>query len=408
MRYVKYFVVQLKRTVKLAVGVFPTAMLLFACLAIAGYVFLNQGPLVENQKKYKIGVVGDIGDSYLGFGIYAIQTLDDSRFMVDFIPMTEEEAQKAFRNASLAAYITVPDEFLDSIITGKNDVPIQYVSSEGQKGLAGYLMDELATVVSELVTSSQGAIYAFEDVVIDYGDSSDIYKWTEDFNLQLIENVLNRTKIVEVEEMGLAKGMMMKQYYFCAIVLLFCFLFGISSASFFLYRNADLGKWMKMRGIGTIAQVASEYFTYLLLMMGCTFIPLGILWTVTDGFAFLTIRTYLDELLLGLFPILMVIAAFHFALYEIVKNPVANLLLQFIGVVGMGYISGYIYPASFFPDGIAFVGRLLPTGAALEAFSNVILGERDTKVVLLLFLYFTVFAVLALLMRRRSIVKDNR
>ena len=168
MRYVKYFVVQLKRTVKLAVGVFPTAMLLFACLAIAGYVFLNQGPLVENQKKYKIGVVGDIGDSYLGFGIYAIQTLDDSRFMVDFIPMTEEEAQKAFRNASLAAYITVPDEFLDSIITGKNDVPIQYVSSEGQKGLAGYLMDELATVVSELVTSSQSAIYAFEDVVIDY------------------------------------------------------------------------------------------------------------------------------------------------------------------------------------------------------------------------------------------------
>ena len=146
MRYFKYFIVQLKRTVKLAVGVFPTAMLLFACLGIAAYIFMNHGPMMQNQKKYQIGIVGNIEDSYLGFGIFAVQTLDDSRFMVDFIPMTEEEAQKAFRKAALAAYVIIPDEFLASVISGANDTPITYVASEGQKGIAGYLMDELAIV----------------------------------------------------------------------------------------------------------------------------------------------------------------------------------------------------------------------------------------------------------------------
>ena len=69
MRYVKYFSVQLKRTLKLAVGVFPTAMLLFACLGAAAWFLLNQGPLAERQQKYQIGVVGKIDDTYLGFGI---------------------------------------------------------------------------------------------------------------------------------------------------------------------------------------------------------------------------------------------------------------------------------------------------------------------------------------------------
>ena len=408
MRYLKYFIVQLKRTVKLAVGVFPTAMLLFACLGIAAYIFMNHGPMVQNQKKYQIGIVGNIEDSYLGFGIFAVQTLDDSRFMVDFIPMTEEEAQKAFRKAALAAYINIPDEFLESVISGTNDVPITYVASEGQKGLAGYLMDELAVVISDLVTSSQGVIYAFEDIVMEAGETENLYEWAENLNIQLIENVLTRTRMVEVEELGFAKGLSIRQYYFCAILLLFCFLFGISSASFFLYRNADLGKWMKMHGIGPVAQVLCEYFVYFLLMALCVFLPLCVTAAITKNFEFLMTKVYLDELIGALIPILMMISALHFVLYETIRNPVANLLFQFIGVIGMGYISGYIYPSSFFPDGIAMVGKLLPTGIALESFSDAVLGERNMKILGVELLFFTVFMILSIWTRRQSIVRENR
>ena len=407
MRYLKYFGVQLKRTVKLAVGVFPTAMLLFACLGIAAYFFLTSGPLVERQRKYQIGVVGKIDDTYLGFGIYAVQTLDSTRFVVDFIPMEEEEAKKAFRDSSLVAYVKVPDEFLESLIYGRNDAPITYVASEGQKGIDGYLMDELATLVSRLVVSSQGSIYAFQDVVYAYGDVSQLDQWTDEINLRLIENVLARTKFVELRELGLSKGLLIRQYYFCAIVLLCIFLFGISSASFFLKRNHDLGKWMRIRGIGPIAQVMSEYLVYFLLMAACVLIPLLAAYTVTGGFGFLKMKIYLDEWILALIPILMMVSAFHFVLYEVVKNPVANLLLQFLGVIGMGYVSGYIYPASFFPEGIAFVGRILPTGVALQAFCNAMLQESGRAVALTELLYFVCFLSLSILSRRRSILKEN-
>lgn len=407
MRYVKYFSVQLKRTLKLAVGVFPTAMLLFACLGAAAWFLLNQGPLAERQQKYQIGVVGKIDDTYLGFGIYAIQTLDVSRFMVDFIPMTEEEAQQAFRNDSIAAYVKVPEDFLDSLIYGRNDVPISYVASEGQKGIGGYLMDELAVVVSRLVTSAQGSIYSFQDVVYDYGDASQLGDWTDEINLQLIEEVLARTKLAELTELGLSKGLLIRQYYFCAVVLLFCFLFGISSASFFLKRNEDLGKWMKMRGIGAAAQVLCEYGVYLLMMMACVFLPLTVVGIATKSFAFLMTKIYLDEILMALVPILIMISAMHFMIYETVRNPVANLLLQFLGVIGMGYVSGYIYPASFFPEGIAFVGSILPTGVALERFSSAMLDERSGMAFGLGCLYVIVFLALSVLMRKRMIEREN-
>lgn len=407
MRYLKYFSVQLKRTLRLAVGVFPTAMLLFACLGAAAWFLLNQGPLAERQQKYQIGVVGKIDDTYLGFGIYAIQTLDVSRFMVDFIPMTEEEARQAFRNDKITAYIKVPEDFLDSLIYGRNDVPISYVASEGQKGIGGYLMDELAVVVSKLVTSAQGSIYSFQDVIRDYGDASQLGEWTDEINLQLIENVLARTKLAELTELGLSKGLLMRQYYFCAVVLLYCFLFGISSASFFLKRNEDLGKWMKMRGIGAAAQVLCEYGVYLFMMMACVFLPLIGVGIATRSFAFLKTKVYMDEILKALVPILIMISAMHFMIYETVRNPVANLLLQFLGVIGMGYVSGYIYPASFFPKGIAFVGSVLPTGVALEGFSGAMLDERSGMAFGLGCLYVTAFLVLAVLMRKRMIERDN-
>lgn len=408
MRYVKYLYVQLKRTLKLAVGVFPTAMLLFACLGVAAYLFLNSGFFAEQQMKYKIGVVGKIDDTYLGFGIYAIQTLDASRFMVDFIPMTEEEAQRDFREAKLAAYIRVPDDFLDSVIYGRNDLPITYVASEGQKGISGYLMDELAVVVSKLVTNSQSAIYAMQDIVRETEDVSQLGEWTDELNLRLIDYVLGRTKLAELEELGLSNGLLFRQYYFCAILLLFCFLFGISSAPFFLFRNGDLAKWMKTRGIGVFAQVACEYLVYFLFVYVCTALPLGVLGVLSQRFAVLRIKIDLGEQLLGLVPILLMISAMHFAIYETIRNPVANLLLQFIGVIGMGYISGYIYPASFFPDGIALVGRAFPTGVALECLTGVLTGETGSVGTAGVWIYFGIFMFLSLLARRWMMVREGK
>ncbi|MBO7339893.1 MAG: hypothetical protein J6U66_07485, partial [Lachnospiraceae bacterium] len=106
-------------------------------------------------------------------------------------------------------------------------------------------------------------------------------------------------------------------------------------------------------------------------------------------------------------PIVLMASAFHFVIYETVRNPVANLLLQFLGVIGMGYVSGYIYPASFFPDGIAAIGKVLPTGVALDAFSGAMLLEKRTTAFWLELLYFVAFLGIATFARKRLIEREG-
>ena len=408
MRYVKYFRIQLKRALKLAVGIFPTAMLLFASLALVAFCMFRFGILSSSKTKYQIGIVGDLEASYLGFGIYAVQTLDSSRLMVDFIPMTEEEAKKAYRKGEIVAYVTVPEEFLESIGYGRNDVPLRYVTTEGQKGVGAYLMDELAQVVSRLVTSSQCSIYSMQEVAYILGKTDEIDEWTDDLNLTLINYVLNRTNLVEMEELGLSKGLLVRSYYFCTILLLFCFLFGVSSAGFFLHRNDDLGKWMMMRGIGPVPQVLCEYVTYFALTFLCMCVPLSILTVATKNLSFLNMKVWLDELLWAMVPITLLASTMHFMIYEVVKNPVANILLQFIGVLGMGYISGYIYPASFFPAGVARVGKILPTGVALDYLSAALPGGNNATAFWCAILYSACFLTISIVARRWMIMRENK
>lgn len=407
MRYVKYFVAQFKRTIRLAVGVFPTAMLLFACLGAACYSFYQLGPLSDAQRNYKIGIVGKADDTYLGFGVAAIQTMDSTRFMADFIPMTEKEAQKAFQSGELVTYVRIPDEFLESVVYGRNDVPLGYVASESQKGLESYLMEELSVCVSKLVTSSQASIYSMQKAARELGEREHLGSWTDELNLQMISYVLGRTGLAELETLGISIGLSVVPYYFCTILLLFCFILGISSSSLFLRRNEDLGRWMRLRGIGPFAQVLSEFACYLALTYACVAVPVGCAWFVTDHLKFLGTKVWLDEILWALLPVTILACAMHFVIYEVVRNPVGSILLQFLGVLGMGYVSGYFYPASFFPEGIAKVGAVLPTGIALRSFSNASFHLEGSGAALGILAYVLIFLTISVLMRRWLSLREN-
>lgn len=401
MRYVKFFWVQLKRMLRLAVGVFPTAMLLFACIGLAAYFFFTKGSFAEGKNKYQVGVVGNTDASYLGFGIQAVQTMDSSRFMVDFLELDEEEAKQKVRRGELTTYITVPEDFLDSLIYGRNDVKIAYIQTQGQKGITAYLMEELSKIASKLVISSQSSIYAMQRVFIDHGETQELDQLTDTINLKLIEYVLGRSKLAEMEELGISKGLPIGQYYFCAVLLLYCFLFGICAAAVFFGRDPQLYKWMKMRGIGTAGQVFCEWLPYFLFMLCCIAVPILIAGKATQGFTFLNLSWKIKpwDVLLTILPLTVMISAMQFMLYELLGNPVANLLTQFVLVIGMGYVSGFFLPASFFPDQVIRLGRVLPTGVAMDYFAKVMQGAAPGRFDLRVAVYATLFLLVTLAAR---------
>ena len=403
-----YFKAQLKRTAKLSVVVFPISLLLFVSLGLAAALFLTQGPFTENKSRYRIAIVGDLEDSYLGFGIRAIQSLDDSRFVVDFQSMSMDEAESALRRGEVISIFKIPDDFLESVLYGRNDVSITYITGTSQKTVGGFLIDAFADMTSDLIISSQAAIYGVQDLLMDMDyDAGEFRRISDHLYLELAGIVMSRTALAEVEELGYVEGTGALTWYFYTILLFFCFLFGMSSAGVFLLRNPSLPKWMCVRGIGAGVQILCEYLIYLLLMLVCTILPLvmmsGVLTTIAPSVSLPSLSALVPALL----PVILLTAALQFTLYEVIKSPVAVILLQFFLAVGMGYLSGYFFPPGFFPETLRVIGRILPTGVALTWLFDTMENSLPAGAAAGIAVYILGSLMTTTLCRRRSILSGG-
>lgn len=406
---ITYFYVQLKRVMKTLPRQIVVNLLVCLCVGVLAVVFIRDGLLAQDGQKYRIGLVGDMSDSYLGFGVTALQSLDDSRFMIDLVTMTDEEAREAFEKGELYAIVQVPEGMMDAIESGANDKPISYIASQGQKGLGTMVMGEIVDVASTLVTRSQSAIFGMQSIMLERGMQEEFWDFTNRLNLLLIELVIGRSGLYEVEVLGLANGLSTEGYYFCSILLFLVLLSGINNSLLFTHKKADMPRFMKSRGVGAVSQVVGEYLAYLCLMILCIaviFIPLSVclereVFTIPEweGLGAEPVK----GLFFTLLPVIAMFASLQFLLYESVAHVVSGVLLQFLCGIGMGYLSGFFYPAAFFPETMQRIGNVLPTGAALRYVDGRVAGESALPAGVWVFLYLTVFLILSVLVRRNRI-----
>lgn len=404
-----YFYAQLKRMMKTLPRQIMVNLLVCLCVGVLAAVFIRDGILAPDSQKYRIGVVGDMSDSYLGFGINAIQSLDDSRFMIELITMTDTEARTAFEKGELYAIVQIPEGLMESIESGANDRFISYIAAEGQKGIGAIVMGQIVDVASTLVTRSQSAIFGMQSIMLEEGMQEGFWEFTNGLNLLLIELVISRSGLYDVEVLGIANGLSTEGYYLCSILLFLLLLSGINNSSLFIHKKTDMPRVMKSRGVGAAGQVAGEYLAYLCLMLLCLaviFIPLSLclekeVFTIPEweGMGAEPLKGFLAALL----PVTAMFAALQFLLYELVTCVVSGILLQFICGIGMGYLSGFFYPAAFFPDVMHQIGNLLPAGVALRYMDGTVAEEGFTAAGFGVLLYLAVFLALSVLIRKSRI-----
>lgn len=380
-RTAAYFLAQLKRAMRilpgqlaanLAVGALAAA---FACLLIA------QGASEAGGARYRIGMVGDLSDTYLGFGIAALQDMDDSRFMIELVGMSEQEAKNAFLRGDIYAIVRVPEGFLESVVHGKNDKYVTYTATQGQKGLGTMVMGEITDIASTLVTSSQSAIYAMQRALADQGRGEEIGRETDRLNLSLINLVLSRGEFGDVEVLGYADGLSLELYYICGMFLLFLLLSGLLNSALFARKGTALPCFLKARGLGAFRQITGEYLAYFCLVLTGFFCLCGFaFFALEQGFVKVPEWEGMGAapfwgLLRALIPVAAMFAALQFFLYEAAEGIVNGVLVQLICGIGMGYLSGYFYPSAFFPEKMRTMGEALPTGAAARFAQAGALGE---------------------------------
>lgn len=389
-------------------AVFWVTLVLVASIALIAKGLLTEKLSDGQRQKVEVGICGDLEDSYLGIGVLALQQLDSSRFAINFHTLEEEEAREMLVAGELTAYLVIPEGFVDSVVSGEN-FSVRYYTANSQMGLGTLLMNELANIISELITKSQSAIYGMQNLCDDYGKDAIYWDVTEDLNLKYIDIILARQSFFEVEILGVSNDLSLQGYYICGFAVLFFMIFGINGCPIFVRKDVSLARLMSANGVNSFYQILVELLAYLILVTVCmlgVFVTLAGVCRVTD-FAVPEWRNIDFATVFGfgaaLLPAAYLLTTMAQLGHELSENIVSGMLIQFLVTLSMGYVSGCFYPASFFPEGIQVLGRILPSGVAMNYASQCMRDEVSALTILAMIFYMALFVVLTWLLRQRKL-----
>lgn len=407
----QYLKVQLKRAGKALPGIcLLTVFLTVGLLVLMKAMFLIEESKSENRI-VNVGIVGDIDDTYLGIGIEVIKNMDGIRNLVDIQTMTEEEAKQAFASGDISAYLLVPEGFIDSVVYGENK-QLTYVTNEAAQDIGGLLINELVGSISQMITMTQTSVQSMQSYMLEHDMRDGLWEATEGINIAYIEVVLNRMDMFELEELGISNRISFTGHLFMGILVLLMLLWGINSVSLLVRSENSLLKILYTRGLNSRKQVLSEVGAYLVLQCAsllCVFICVII---IKAAFG-LSIREW-DVLEAGekllfvvkLVPVVMLTATMQALLYELVTNVVTGVLLQFVVAVSMAYVSGCIYPLSFFPEALQVLGAYSPIGVALRYLQKNLTYRNGWGEFCIMILYILLFVGLHIWKRNLRITKE--
>ena len=396
-----YFTAQCKRIIKIFPSVMVTTVILVCGLALLAAALFQLENAQEKKQKVEIGLVGNRSGSYLGFGIQALQSLDSSRFAIDFLEMSSErEAKEALERGELSAYVLLPDGFVDALVRGEN-MPATYVTSPGAAGIGSMVMNELVETISDLITESENGIYGAQRFLREQGREDIYWEASDRLYLRYLDFILGRELVYKIELTGVSGGLTVIEYYTCSIIILFLLFWGIAAAPFLIHREFYIFRLLQAKGLSAGRQILAEYGAYILLLSGI-FLPIMIL---VGAAAARTEFVMFDSPLrmFGLLPVILLFAAMQLVIYEWITNPVTGALIQFLGALGLGYLSGCFYPVTFFPAGVQLIAPFLPTGAAMEYSGKMMLGSTAYGELVVMGMYGAGFLLIAVLLRKRRL-----
>lgn len=405
----KYIGTQLKRVIKTFPGILILTLVLSLGMFLALQIIFRLHAQREENQVVQVGIVGDLSDSYLGMGITVLKNSDSVKSMANIESMSEQEAREKLKAGEILAYLVIPDGFVQSLVEGEN-LAVTYVTTIEAQGIGNVLINELVTAISDMVTMSQNAIYAMQTYLVEQDRNELLSVATEELNYDIIGAVLNRTEMYEMKLLGVSNHLSLQGYYFCSIILLFMLLWGINAVFLFVKDDVSIFKILYARGYGIPGQVLSElgaYFVLMLLNMSCILVAgmffksyLGIEiqeWEILDsGEQFL--------FFCKMIPLVIMISAFQTLLYELVSSVINGVLVQFVSAVGLAYISGCLYPISFFPETIQKMAGFLPTGVGLRYLQKNLSMQNVGIEVLCMTLFTIAFAGAQILIRKKRMI----
>lgn len=423
--FISYQKAQIKRIFKILPFVAVFSIIFFTATGLITKLFLNNmnfssanssalsTPQENGSRKISIGIIGNMDEPYMDFGINALQTMDSTQLSMELKLMSEADAKKALIKGKISAYVIIPEGFIESIEYGRNDKQIIYVTSDGQQGFSDIIKTQIADILSTLIVHSQSGIYSMQEELYRKSDYSRFDELTWDLNIKYVYWVLARNKFADIRETGVSNGLSLQTYYFCAIVVFFLMILSLAANPFFSNRSTELYKIFYSRGVSPLSTVIAELLSYF-IFIEIIFALILFIMNFALNIDFIKIpqwkysKTYRELFLFYIrsIPTVFMLCTLHFVLYETVDSVISGILLQFISSFVFCYISGCFYPIDFFPELIQNISNYIPTGSALK-YSTLLITKKSTATLLFFLceniIYSIIFSALSVLLRFKKI-----
>lgn len=371
-----YYRLQCKRLLRLV----PVAAVLMLVLALSLTVLLKafvSANRQDNTTKVHIAICGDTQDNLIQMGYSALQTMDESRFALEILEMTEEEASRALRNSEISAYIRFPEGFTKDVQRGILR-PLEVVTTPDTQGLVLRLKTELSSLAGDTLLSAQRSVFGGGAFMEAHGHADKVHWYYNDFAIDYAMLALLRGNLSETENLGIGGAENLFIYLGCGLSVVFLCLCCLNFAPAMIRTDAGVSRMLTARGFSGRKQGILEFCA---LAFG-----LGVLTAAVAGLP-LIFAIYKGihlplSLIFGVLGAVVTLAAISFFFYSLSGDLIGGVLLQFFGMVSLSFLSGCMYPGFFFPEAIQKLGQWLPMGICRRWLMSCFAGKPDFALLL--------------------------
>lgn len=370
----------------------------------------SQKESAADRQKMTVGMVGDLSDSYMGIGVFAVQNYDTSKDYITLEAMKESEAKTALKKGEIGGYLLFPDDFIESVMRGENR-KLTFVTDESPAVLNRLVTKEVVGIVSDMILQSQNGIYGY----IDYVDEAEQLKadrkaLIERINIEYITRVFDRESLYDLQELGFGNRLSFEDYYTAAFLVLMILLWGTVCGGWLIKTDLSVDRSLLFRGYTIGGQVVAEYIPFVMVLCLNTMLvvlAVGGMMTAADIDA--PVLAGFDEigefvtLGLRLLPAVMLLSAMQFFFYTLTSHIISGVLLQVLSVVALSYLSGLLYPLSGLPTVWQQIASFLPTGVAFSYVGECVTRSFDGGHMALLLGYAALLLFGSFAVRRRKI-----
>lgn len=361
-----YFRLELKRACKRLPHMAAGAIVLMVML---GTIAFTASKMLYGEAavgRITIGVVLPDNDLVSKKLVSMLGSLDSVKSICDFRYMDEDQAIKLLKNGEIYGFMSVPKNFVQSIMSGTN-MPVTFTLPEDGTLESG-IFKELTQAGARTLGSAQAGIYAGGQLLETYGLESLTGQLELDLNRIYMEYSLPREDYFRTVRVSATGDVGPLEFYGISAFVLYLLFAAIPVSGYLSPESRVMSQKLSLMGVGPWTGLAART-AGLAALMAVAALPV-LAAAVHMGFVALRWQVFPALALVCLGAASMVLF-----FYEAAGTLMGGVMLLFLGSVVMLFLSGGFLPLVFLPAPVRALAAWLPTTFLMNGAKMLVTGN---------------------------------